>query len=271
MDTEKILSEFTPVYGFCPFDKIKDSLIDCRAKSRIPQNTKSVIVALFPYNLGEAAYEGSNISKYAVVPDYHDTIGLILQEMCNRLKSAYPDDEFIAFTDNSPIPEVKAAIHAGLGVRGLNGLFITPDYGSWVFIGEIVSTREYNYPQLTDEELVCIKCGKCVNACPTHAISDNGIDTQKCLSFITQKKGELTPEQELLIKNSGCAWGCDICQNVCPMNKSVKTEPLEIFKNGAELTAETDGDISDRAYAWRGKSVIERNLKILKNNKGKSI
>lgn len=260
--TEKILSEITPVFGFCDFNKIKESLIECRALKRIPQNTKSVIVALFPYNLGEEAYEGSNISKYAVVPDYHDVIGKLLQDTATKLNEAYPEEEFVAFTDNSPIPEVKAAILAGLGVRGLNGLFINPSYGSWIFIGEIVTTKEYNYPDLTEAETMCIKCGKCVSACPTKAISSNGIESELCLSFITQKKGELTDEQKKLIKDSGCAWGCDICQNVCPMNKTVKSEPIEIFKNGAELTARTGTDISDRAYAWRGEKVIKRNLKI---------
>ncbi len=264
MNTNEILSNYTPVFGFCPFEKIKDSLINCRAKSRIPENAQSVIVLLFPYNLGDSAYEGSDISKYAVVPDYHDTIAAMLSDICQRLKTAYPNEDFISFTDNSPIPEVKAAMLAGLGVRGLNGLFINPVFGSWVFIGEIVTTKKYNYPTLADNDLVCIKCEKCLKACPTQALSGNGIDAERCLSFITQKKGELTPEQEALIKESGCAWGCDICQNVCPMNNGAKTEPIEIFKSGAELKARTDSDISDRAYAWRGEKVIKRNLKILK-------
>ncbi len=264
MDTLEILSQISPAFGFCPFDKIKESLIDCRAKSRIPENAQSVIVALFPYNLGEDKYNGSDISKYAVVPDYHDTIGQILTDTCKRLGEVNPQEKYIAFTDNSPIPEVKAAMLAGLGVRGLNGLFINPIFGSWVFIGEIVTTEKFDYPSLTDNEQSCIKCEKCLNACPTKAISGKGIDAELCLSFITQKKGELTPHQEALIRDSGCAWGCDICQNVCPMNKGVKTDPPEIFKNGAEIKARTDSDISDRAYAWRGEKVIKRNLKILK-------
>ncbi len=264
MNTEKILSELTPVYGFCPFEKIKDSLIDCRAKKSIPKNAKSIIVALFPYFLGDDAYKDSDISKYAVVPDYHDTIGALLKEATEQLNNVYPEDEFVSFTDNSPIPEIKAAILAGLGVRGLNGLFINPHFGSWVFIGEIVTTKEYDYPELSTDNLMCIKCQKCLQACPTKAISGNGITPELCLSYITQKKGELTLEQEQLIKNSGCAWGCDICQNVCPMNFSAKAEPIEIFKNGAEAKARTDSDISDRAYAWRGENVIKRNLKLLK-------
>ena len=260
--TEKILNEITPVFGFCPFDKVKDSLIKCRALNNIPENAKTVIVMLFPYNLGDEAYEGSDISRYAVVPDYHDVIGQLLTETAQKLQSTYPDEDFVAFTDNSPIPEVKAAMLAGLGVKGLNGLFINKEFGSWVFIGEIVTTKDYNYTDISEK--FCIKCRKCISACPTNAISETGIDTTRCLSFITQKKGELAPEQAQLIKDSGCAWGCDVCQNVCPMNNGAKAEPLEIFKKGAEINARTDSDISDRAYAWRGETVIKRNLEILK-------
>lgn len=258
---DKILSNTAPIYGFCPFEKIKDSLIDCRAKNRLPENPQSVIVLLFPYYLGDSAYEGSDISKYAVVPDYHDTITEILCKTSQELKKAYPEDEFVVFTDNSPIPEVKAAVSAGLGVKGLNGLFINKTYGSWVFIGEIVTTKIFDYQNIEDP--ICIGCRKCIDSCPAKAISNDGINPEKCLSAITQKKGSLTEEQEMLIKSSGCAWGCDICQNVCPMNRNIKIEPIDDFKSGAELKARTDSDISDRAYAWRGDKIIKRNLEIL--------
>lgn len=266
--TDKILSGIVPIFGFCPYDKVKDSLIDCRAKNLIPENAQTVIVALFPYYLGEEAYIGSDISRYAVVPDYHNVIGAMLKDTAAELKKAYPDEEFTAFTDNSPIPEVKAAMYAGLGFRGLNGLFINETFGSWVFIGEIVTTKKYPYSEISEDNTRCCGCGKCVSACPTKAITQNGIIRENCLSYITQKKGELTSEQEELIRSSGCAWGCDICQKVCPMNAKPEANPIEIFRRGAQTKARTDSDISDRAYAWRGEKVIKRNLEILKSKKG---
>ena len=141
-------------------------------------------------------------------------------------------------------------------------------YGSWVFIGEIVTTKKYKYSETDNDNLICCECGKCIAACPTKAIGTNGINPELCLSFITQKKGELTPDQEQFIKRSGCAWGCDVCQNVCPMNDKAVAEPIEIFKNGIQTKIRADGDISDRAYAWRGEKVIKRNIRILETDKG---
>lgn len=262
---KKILSEMSPMYGFCSFDDISSHLIDCRAKERIPENSKTVIVALFPYNLGDGAYNGANISKYAVVPDYHDTLGSILNTATQKLKSIFPNEEFVTFTDNSPIPEVTAGVLAGLGVRGVNGMLINETYGSWIFIGEIVTTLFIQPEDITNKKLTCSQCGLCMKSCPTHAIGKNGINKSICLSDITQRKGELDAEMTELIKKSNCAWGCDICQNVCPLNLKVKAEPIDEFKSNVELTARTHGDIKGRAYAWRGKKVISRNLEILKN------
>lgn len=263
--TDRILSELVPVFGFCRYNSISDYLIECRAKSRLPENPETVIVCLFPYNLGDDKYEGSDISKYAVVPDYHKVISGILEKACSELKKAYPDEEFVCFTDNSPVPEVRAAVNAGLGVRGRNSLLINSEYGSWVFIGEIVTTKKYPYIEATEKE--CFNCGKCIESCPTHSVTEDGINILTCLSDITQRKGELNAEQEALIRKTGCIWGCDICQNTCPMNKKVKINPLPEFKTGARLRADAE-NLSDRAYAWRGKKTIERNIRILHKSKG---
>lgn len=265
---DSILSSVSPVYGFCPFESIKDGLIECRAKQRLPEKAKTVIVFLFPYYLGDGCYNGSDLSKYAVVPDYHDVLIPILSDACKRLKDKYPDEDFVTFTDNSPVPEVRSAVYAGLGVKGRNGLFISREYGSWVFIGEIVTTMEIKCEP--SEEIFCSGCGKCIEACPTGSITENGINRQTCLSDITQRKGELSEAEKALIKNTGCLWGCDICQNVCPMNKNKKTNPLGIFTSDIKLCADAK-ELEGRAYAWRGRKTIERNIDILYNEKGKTI
>lgn len=255
-----IISEITPVYGFCDYEPFRDRLINCRAKSRLPDNAKSIIVMLFPYYLGEEKYKNIEISRYAVVKDYHLAINEAVEATLQKLRDSYPDEQFVFFTDNSPIPEVAAAMSAGLGVVGKNRLLINRDYGSWFFISEIVTTVQLPAAKVEKEE--CLNCGKCIAACPTHALSEIGFQKELCLSDITQRKGELTREQEDLIKKTGCAWGCDICQTVCPMNQNVKIMPSEIFLDGIETTARTD-NIFNRAYAWRGEKVIKRNLNII--------
>lgn len=257
---EKTMDKITPLWGTCPFDKIKDGLIECRAKSRLPQSPESVIVACFPYLLNDAEYKNINISKYAVIADYHEVVLNRLESAIAELKKIYPENEFVAFADNSPIPEVRAACLAGLGVRGMNSLLITPKYGSFVFIGEIVTDIKLVHPE--KEESFCIKCGKCLSACPTAAISKSGFSKNRCLSEITQKKGVLSAEEEKLMKECGCVWGCDICQNVCPMNKDAAYTEIEEFLSSPIAHLTQGCTLEGRAYEWRGRKVIERNIAV---------
>lgn len=257
------MDSVSPLWGICSFDCVSDRLIECRAKGRLPENSRSIIVACFPYLLPEKAYENANVSKYAVVTDYHDVAINRLQNACYRLAELYPSNRFVPFADNSPIPEVSAALASGLGVLGKNTLIITEKYGSYVFIGEIVTDLELDAHNSAVSE--CIGCGKCISACPSRAIG-NGIDTEKCLSAITQKKGELSEKEKALMKECGCVWGCDICQDVCPMNKNAAATTIEEFLSDPIPLLTENTDPVGRAYAWRGRKVIDRNLSVFKEN-----
>lgn len=246
--------------GVCDFEKI-GTLIECRAKSRIPHNAKRVIVYLFPYYLGEDFYKSSNISKYAVPEDYHQIAGEYLKRIAEQLKAEFPDNEFQCFCDNSPVCEVEAAVLCGLGVKGKNGLLINEKYGSFCFIGEIVTDAQF--PCSLPEDRTCLSCGLCEKKCPGKALAEYKVDVSRCVSHITQRKGELSEEQKKIISDSGCAWGCDICQDVCPMNKNVEISPIKEFFDTAKSVYESGDDITRRAFNWRGEAVIERNLKIL--------
>jgi epoxyqueuosine reductase len=254
-----------PETGICRFSDIENSLISCRAKQQLPQTPKSIIVTLFPYYIGEIL--GSNISKYAWSRDYHKVCGEMLANVAYRLHDTWGDENSVPFIDNSPIPEVKAAQLAGLGVIGENGLLISHEYGSFVFIGSIVTTLELMPSNAGGE---CNHCGICVRACPTGAISENEkFNKELCLSYITQKKGKLTDFEKREITKSGCIWGCDICQNVCPRNIGIKkTFIKDFYENLYPIITENNINSIDlpqeRAFFWRGKDIISQNLGIMK-------
>ena len=263
---QKIMDAVSPLWGICAFEPFKKHILSCRASSRIPKDAKSIIVALFPYYLGEEAYKDSNISRYAVVPDYNDMMRDVLCNAASDLTYAFPEETFSAFCGNSPLPEVYAAVKAGLGTRGKNGLLLTERYGSWVFIGEIITTMEL--PPAQKELTLCTDCDACIRACPTGALQADSFDAALCLSAITQQKKPLTPQQEEMIRATGCAWGCDICQKACPKNVGAEKTEIELFLNNIKLRAEHGDDLTNRAYGWRGEKVIERNLTIFDSQGG---
>ena len=264
---EKLLSaENITEWGVCNFEDVLP-LLECAAKNRLPNDSKSVIVTLFPYRLEN--YEERNVSKYAVVPDYHRVCTQKLDRVCAELKKLCPDNEFVCFADNSPIREVNAAILAGLGVKGKNGLLINKTYGSYVFIAEIVT--DLKLPASDSCTETCLECDLCVKNCPSGAIKDGRIDEKRCLSYITQKKGTLTTEEETLIKKSGIIWGCDVCSDVCPMNKTARPTNIKEFREDLVFKAEypeNNREIRERAFGFRGAEVIRRNLELI-NQEGK--
>ena len=240
--------------GFCAFDVIKDKLIECRAKSRIPENAKTVICCAFPYKVREEKPE--NISRYAAVPDYHRILGGILKKSCDELKKYIDGYRYEYFVDNSPIPEVLAASASGLGVIGKNGILITEKYGSFVFLGEIVTDLEI---ETVNKTKYCDNCGVCKTLCPV------ALDKKHCLSALSQKKGELDKsEQELIYKNR-IVWGCDICAEACPLNQGAELTYIKEFSDGYRSFYTDSEDITDRAYEWRGKKTVDRNFNIIKN------
>ena len=237
--------------GFCAFDNVKEHLLDCRAKSRLPQNAKTIIMCAFPYKVKENAPKF--LSRYASVPDYHTVCGNILADACEKLSQIYPNNKFEYFCDNSPIPEVHTAAMAGIGVKGDNGLLITQEYGSYVFLGEIVTDLEIACENKYSE---CSHCGKCKQKCPVN------LNKSECLSNLSQKKQLDNSELQILKKNN-ILWGCDICQNVCPMNKQAKITYITEFIDGYRDEYTLDEDSQGRPYTWRGEKVIKRNYENL--------
>lgn len=265
-------------FGVMSFGDINNSdFIPCRAASRLPDNAKTVLVCGFPYLTDQIDMlddtRPRNVCRYAVFPDYHKIIIMALEAVIAELRELYPEAGFAAFCDISPLPEVFCAVRAGLGFRGENNLLITKEYGSYLLLGEIVTdlTAEYAAPC----EKSCLSCGECARNCPNGAISVDGFDKMRCVSYISQKKGELTQDEAEALAKIGLAWGCDRCQEVCPHNTAAyadrrkakpfapltaSIQPTLTYENMAEL-------IKTHSYGYKGEAVLKRNLDIIGRNK----
>lgn len=244
-------------WGVCPFSAVEPYLLQVRSKNRIPENAQSVIVFAFPYLLEEEIYTDARLSRFAVPADYHILCGEVLQQCCERLQEAFPDCRFAHFADASPIPEVSAAAAAGLGVVGKNGLLLTEKYGSWVFLGEIVTDLVVQCD--AEPKKLCIGCDKCLRTCPTGALSEDGFCLEKCLSHISQKK-KLSEDEIKLLKENNTLWGCDRCQTACPYNSNAQTTFMQRFRATAQTVLTHDDP--ERVYTWRGEAIF-RNLSLL--------
>ncbi len=223
------------------------------------QTPQSVLMVVVPYRNKK---ECKRLSKYAMAKDYHLYFENLWNQCISKLKKEYPQYEFVAFTDHSPIAEQEAAVRCGLGCRGDNGLLITKKYGSYVFLGEIFSTMPY-CGDFKEENESCLHCNQCKMACPNQ---------NQCLSAITQKKQELTFQEKALMVQHQSAWGCDICQDVCPMNAGASLSPIPFFNENliTEFTFEKisnmpDDVFSQYAFAWRGRACVLRNLQLLES------
>lgn len=264
---EAFYQEGVELWGWCGFDRLKDMLLPCRNRSKLPKEACTVLCALFPYRSPVAR---RNVSRYAVPPDYHAIVLPLLERVAQRLRKTFPEHSFVAFADNSPIPEVYAASVCGLGCVGDHGLLIHPEYGSWVFIGELVT--DLFLPEIHREASGCLHCGACIKSCPSQALQSSGFNREQCLSHLTQKKGALSEKEEALIQKGTLVWGCDLCQEHCPMNRGVKRRGMEAFQRDLLPVVRLGqvGSLEGRAFCWRPPSVLERNLRLLERNERKS-
>lgn len=246
--------------GVCAFAALPP-LLPGRSAGRLPRDPQSVIACAFPY-YGD--FPRRNVALYAVWDDYHTTVGGLLGAGCDALAAQLPGGAFVPFVDVSPIREVAAARLAGLGPVGRHRQLILPGHGSFCFLGGIVTDLELE-PD-APVETGCPDCGACIRACPTGALSGGGFDPTRCRSAITQKKGELTPWEQEQIRLGRMAWGCDLCQEACPLNRGIEpVPPGGICKNPTPLlTQESLGELMKvKAYGYRGRGVLLRNLTLL--------
>ncbi len=246
---------------------------------KIVHNAKTVIAVLYNYYSKESLHEKQfyRISKYAYGKDYHWVIQDKLDAVACFIKQITGSLNTQAFVDTSPIFEKAWAQRAGLGWIGKNTLLVNEKTGTFHFIGLIVTDIEMQYDTPVDEK--CGNCELCINACPTGALTGpHELDARKCISNLTLDKNIVLPA-ELKDKFNNYIYGCDICQDACPWNKTLvpATEPhFQINEKLKGLSREDLENLNEdnffkitekSAIRRLGFSAFMRNIGFVKNSK----
>ena len=188
---------------------------------------RSVIVCALAYHrdasLEPQGPEGSVIARYARGADYHNFFRKRVRRMASWLRAHLPGAHTRATVDTAPVLERAWARRAGVGFVGKNGLVIVPGIGSYVLLGEVVTSLE-----LTPDEPMASRCGectRCLEACPTNAfVAPFVLDARRCVSYLTiEQRGAIPLEMRAQVGNR--LFGCDDCQDVCPYNRTAPPSP----------------------------------------------
>ena len=242
--------------------------------NRILPSARSVIVVALNY-FTPAKHHGDpatgKVSRYAWGDDYHDIVSEKLYSLLRWIKEVVPETEGKVCVDIQPVMDKAWAVRAGLGWLGKHTNVITPEFGSWVFIGELLLNLELTYD--TDQiEDHCGTCTLCIDACPTDAITEPYVlDSNKCISYATIEFRRPHLPEEISRNLSGWLYGCDICQDVCPWNRfeQATSEPRFEPRDG-NVDAGLSGilELSPEEYAkrFRGSAMKRAKLSALQRN-----
>lgn len=193
-----------------------DMRIDPRKLVEGAKSVISVLLNYFPDPADQQPADAPKISTYAWGEDYHKVIKRKLHRVLEFIQAQVGDVNARVFTDSAPVMDKAWAKRAGLGWIGKHTNLIHPKMGSWYFIGEIILDVALDYDgPMTD---FCGTCTRCIDACPTQALAPFEIDARKCISYLTIELREAMPEA-YKGQTEGWAYGCDICQQVCPWNR----------------------------------------------------
>ncbi len=202
---------------------------------------KSVVSLLLNYYPSEFQNQDSyKISKYAYGQDYHFVIKEKLKELLFSIQSTIGEVSGRAYVDSAPVLDKAWAAKSGLGWIGKNSNLLTQKVGSFYFIAELIIDLELEYDNATSDH--CGTCTACIDACPTHAIvAPYVVDGSKCISYFTIELKENIPH-EMKGKFDDWAFGCDVCQDVCPWNKFSKAHKEPLFNPNSELLSMSKKD-----------------------------
>jgi len=199
-----------------------------------------IVVALNYYPKQLLPRENYQIAYYAYGKDYHRVVKDKLYQLLAYIKTIVPDVEGRAFCDTAPLLERYWAVKAGLGFIGLNRQLIIPGKGSYFFLG-VLAVDVALQADSHARSLSCGNCKRCLIACPTKALTAEGIDCRRCLSYLTIEHRGPIPD-EMAQKLGRRIYGCDTCQQVCPHNRYAQPTEESTFEMSPEVAAMTPED-----------------------------
>jgi epoxyqueuosine reductase len=219
------------------------------------------------------------IARYARGRDYHEVIKRRLHALADELRAEFAGDgaEFRVFVDTAPVLEREHAARCGLGWIGKHTLAIHPRLGSYTLLGGVLTTLDLSPP--TERHAVtdhCGTCTRCIDACPTRAITPYHVDARRCISYLTiERRGMIDPEFHRAIGDR--IFGCDVCQEVCPHNspreasdalgERIEANPeYSPRRDGFDLLAVLDWREEDRRREFSGTSLKRATLVMMKRN-----
>ncbi|ADL13407.1 tRNA epoxyqueuosine(34) reductase QueG [Acetohalobium arabaticum] len=281
-----------------PFPAVKDFLFKMKEEDKLSKFVKgdldlitdpkqvlstarSIIVTAISYqvdinqkpNLKEELR--GKLSRFTWGEDYHNVLGKKLDQLIDFLNQQVPAVKTKKFVDTGPTVDRALARRAGIGWQGKNCSIIHPEYGSWIFIGGIITDLELKLDLPLENK--CGDCQKCIEACPTGALEEPYLlNSSKCLGYVTLSRGYLKEEERQTMGTR--LWGCDTCQEVCPYNQEAESgnhsefqpQTIEVYPQLPDLLTLTDREYQEKfgptAMNWRGKRPIQRNAAVIMGN-----
>ena len=232
---------------------------------------QTIITLAYPYSSTKPCTpDGYTTARYTEPgkPDYHKRLKKLARELKKIIVEAYPGTRSRICVDSAPILERSFAYASHIGFIGKNNMLIIPEYGSYIFLLEILTTHSFHLPKTHPIENMCGSCTRCVDACPTGALdSPFHLDASKCLSYLTiEYPGEVNIATG--DRMGDCFFGCDICQEACPFNKGALLRNIFLPLTDEILRMDTecfDDKFGKTAFARSGLDKLKGNIRALRS------